>query len=105
MLNLLSPVRLTDPGPRDGILKGFVGDYLFEARLARGAVSYGLDPDSLYKGHGRIIRLTLHRCLVHQDVTLKVAAFDHGWLYGRKDHLNTVRRIVDYLERRTGSLA
>lgn len=104
MLSFLNPVRVTDPGPRDGILRGYTGDCEFEIRLARDAVSYGLDPDSLYKGGGRITRLVLYR-MVNDDVCVKVAAFDRGWLYGRQRHLGTVRRIVDYLERREGDLS
>lgn len=100
MLNLLAPVRLTDPGQRDGVLRGHSGDYVFEARLARAVVSYGLDPETLYKGYGRVVRLVLYRPVGDTGIQVKVAAFDRGWLYGRKQHLQTIRRIVSYLEKR-----
>lgn len=100
MLNLFAPVRLTDPGPRDGTLHGHCGDWLFEARLARDEVSYGIDPETLYKGYGRVVRLIVYRSIGRDAVEIKVAAFDHGWLFGRKKHMHTLRRIVDYLERR-----
>jgi hypothetical protein len=104
MFSLLAPIRVTDPGERDGILKGYTGDCEFEVRLARNPVSYGLDPDTLYKRGGRITRLVLYRPL-NDSFCIKVAAFDRGWLYGRRQHLGAVRRIVDYLERREGDLS
>lgn len=100
MLNLLAPVRLTDPGQRDGTVRGRSGEFAFEARLARAEVSYGLDPETLYKGFGRVVRLVLYRPVDDTGVEVKVAAFDRGWLYGRKRHLQTIRRIVSYLENR-----
>lgn len=100
MFGFLTPVRLTDPGQRDGVLKGRIGDCDFEARLARAEVSYGLDPATLYKGYGRIVRFVLYRSSGEAGVPVKVAAFDHGWLFGRGRHLRTVRTVVDYLERR-----
>lgn len=99
MLNLLAPVRLLDAGRSDGMLRGRSGEFSFEARLARAEVSYGLDPETLYKGYGRVVRLVLYRPVGPAGIELKVAAFDRGWLYGRKRHLQAIRRIVSYLER------
>jgi len=92
-------VRLVELGPRDGVLRGECGPYHWEARLARGPVSYGLDPATLYKGPGRVARLVLYEQIAGTHVKRKVAAFDRGWLFGRKEHLTTLRRVVSYLER------
>lgn len=93
-------VRMTDLGPRDGLVRGEVGRYSWEARLTRGPVSYGLDPETLYKGCGRIARLVLYEALPGTGVRRKVAAFDRGWQFGRKEHLSAIRRVVSYLEHR-----
>lgn len=93
-------VLLTELGPRDGIMAGEVGGYRWEARLARGPVSYGLDPETLYKGKGRVARLVLFEQVAGCRAGRKVAAFDRGWLFGRREHLSLIGRIVGYLERR-----
>jgi hypothetical protein len=98
MFGLGSGVRLTDLGPRDGLMQGTCGAYRWEARMTRGPVSYGLDPESLYKGGGRIVRLVLYERLA--GTYRKVAAFDRAWHFGRKEHLCTIERVVGYLERR-----
>lgn len=99
MFGFGTSVRLTDLGPRDGIVRGECGGYQWEARLTRGPVSYGLDPQTLYKGAGRIARLVLYQGTPASRLPRKVAAFDRGWLFGRKAHLTAITRIVAYLER------
>jgi hypothetical protein len=98
MFGLGTSVRLTDLGPRDGVMQGTCGPYHWEARMARGPVSYGLDPHTLYKGGGRIVRLVLYEQLA--GTRRKVAAYDRTWQFGRKEHLATIERLVRYLERR-----
>lgn len=92
-------VRLVELGPRDGLMRGECGPYRWEANLARGPVSYGLDPKSLYKGAGRIKRLVLFAMIPGTGLTRKVAAFDRGWLFGRQQHIAVLTRLVGYLER------
>jgi hypothetical protein len=94
-----SGVQLLDLGPRDGVMRGECGHYRWEARMARGPVSYGLDPQTLYKGSGRIVRLVLFEALA-SSAARKVAAYDRGWQYGRKEHFTAIQRVVRYLERR-----
>jgi hypothetical protein len=94
-----SNVRLTELGPRDGLIRGEVGRYHWEARLTRGPVSYGLDPQSLYKGIGRIARLVLYEISPQTGARRKVAAFDRGWQFGRQSYLSAIERVVGYLER------
>lgn len=94
----LATVRLTDIGPRDGLLRGEAGPFRWEARLARGPVSFGLNPRTLYKGGGRVARLILYRQVGESACTRKVAAFDGGWQFGRKAHLPLLARIVAFLE-------
>jgi hypothetical protein len=100
MFGLASRVRLTDLGPRDGVMRGELGRYHWEVRMVRGPVSYGLDPQTLYKGPGRIARLVLYECIAATGAGRKVAAFDRGWLFGRKAHLAVITRVVQYLESR-----
>lgn len=93
-------VQLLDLGPRDGVMRGECGRYRWEARMARGPVSYGLDPGTLYKGQGRIVRLVLYETLAGRaGAHRKVAAYDRGWQYGRKEHFGTIQSVVRYLER------
>lgn len=91
-------VRLLELGSRDGLLRGACGAYQWEARLTRGPVSYGLDPRTLYKGGGRIARLILYEAIPGSALQRKVAAYDRGWLFGRKVYLPILYRVVDYLE-------
>lgn len=92
-------VRLTDLGPRDGLIRGEWNRYQWEARMARGPVSYGLNPRTLYKGSGRIARLVLYEVIPGTRMRRKVATFDRGWHFGRKAHLAAVKRVVSYLEK------
>lgn len=97
MFGLATSVRLTELGPRDGVIRGEAGRFRWEARLTRGPVSYGLDPETLLKGPGRIARLVLYETVPGTRLDRKVALFDRGWQYGRKEHLTAVRRVVAYL--------
>ncbi len=99
MFAAFAPVRLTDLGPRDGLMRGEVGRLHFEVRLTRGPVSYGIDPSTLYKGYGRIARLVLYEPVPGTGVHRKLALFDRGWAYGRKQHLAALRPLVAFLER------
>lgn len=94
----LETIRLTELGGRDGLLKGEAGPYRWEARLARGPVSFGLNPQTLYKGRGRVARLVLYRQVGETTVARKVAAYDGGWQFGRKAYLGLLSRIVAFLE-------
>lgn len=93
-----SSVRMTDLGPRDGLICGEIGHHRWEVRRARGPVSYGLNPQSLYKGAGRIVRLVLFAHIPGTGCWRKVAAFDRGWQFGRAEYLSAIRRVVRYLE-------
>lgn len=99
MFGLSASVRLLDLGPRDGLLRGEVGGLRWEARLTRGPVTYGLNPETLYKGTGCIARLVLYEPVTGLKLGRKVAAFDRGWQFGRKEHLSQINRVVRYLER------
>lgn len=99
MFGFGTAVRLTDVGTRDGLVRGEFGRYRWEVRLARGPVSYGLDPATLYKGPGRIARLVLYERIDGTGCCRKAAAFDRGWQFGRKEHLAAIARVVRYLER------
>ena len=98
MLGFMGTVRLTDAGTRDGLVRGELGPYRWEARLTRGPVSYCLDPRTLYKGRGRIARLILWQQIPGTRLCRKVAAFDRGWLFGRKAHLTAIAKVVRYLD-------
>lgn len=96
---MLSQVRLVDVGPRDGLVKGECGQYHWEARLARGKVSYGLDPETLYKGQGRIARLVLYEKIPGTSLHRKVAAYDKGWQFGRRHYMRVLQSVAQYLDR------
>lgn len=97
MFGFGAAVRLTDLGPRDGLVRGELGRYRWEARLTRGPVSYGLNPETLLKGSGRIARLVLYEQIPGMRHGRKVAAFERGWQFGRKEYLALIRRVVSYL--------
>lgn len=96
---MLRSVRLIDLGPRDGVMHGECGPYRWEARLTRGPVSYGLDPGTLYKGQGRVARLVLYEAIAGTGLGRKVAAYDRGWQYGRRQYMAVLKRVVSYLEK------
>ncbi|MFZ5822971.1 MAG: hypothetical protein ACOY94_01310 [Bacillota bacterium] len=98
---MFGSIRLIDLGPRDGVVQGECGPYRWEARLTRGPVSYGLDPATLYKGQGRVARLILYEAITGTGLQRKVAAYNRGWQYGRKEYLGVVKRVVTYLEARS----
>lgn len=91
-------VRLLELGGRDGLMRGECGAYHWEVRLTRGPVSYGLDPQTLYKGRGRIARLILYEAIPGTSLQRKVAAYDRGWRFGRQQHIAVLRRVVGYIE-------
>lgn len=93
--------------PVEGYVRGELGSYIYEARLTRGTVSYGLDPDSLYKGWSRLARLVIYQKLTGdpEGPTRKLASYDRGWHFGRQKHLALVRRVVRQLDRHCGGIA
>lgn len=80
------------------VLTGQVGEYRWEVHLAQAPVSYGLDPQTLYKGRGRIVRLVIYAPVGNTGVWRKVAAFHRGWLFGRKQYLAAVRQVAALVE-------
>lgn len=81
-----------------GQLSGSLPGYRWEAYVARGPVSHGLDPRTLYKGQGRIVRLLLYAPLGPTGPWRKAAAYQRGWLFGRKQHLSAIRDVVKRLD-------
>lgn len=105
-VGLFSAVRVTERVPASGIVWGRIGRYTWEARLGRKALSYGLNPQSLYKGGGRVARLVLYEeagmTRQGEPVLRKVAVYNGqagGWLFGRKRHLPVLWPLVRALER------
>lgn len=105
-MGLFSQVRITDRTATTGIVRGRYGRFTWEARVGRQPLSYGINPESLYKGGGRIARLVLYEPTGHtpagEPVMRKVAAFNGqagGWLFGRKRHLRVLGPLVRSLER------
>lgn len=77
-------------------VEGEIGRYRFSAQVLQKGLHDGLNPLNLYKGGGRIISLYLYEN--HQGIYIKVAAYQRGWLFGRKKHEALLRRLVNYLE-------
>lgn len=105
-MGLFSAVRVIERVPASGVVWGRIGRYTWEARLGRKALSYGLNPQSLYKGGGRVARLVLYEQVAvaanGDPVLRKVAAYNGqagGWLFGRKRHLQVLWPLVRALER------
>lgn len=82
-----------------GAFSGVTGGLKWEAYLANGPVSYGLDPATLYKGRGRIVRLVLYAPVPGTTAWRKVASYHRGWVFGRTRHLPVLRTVVSRLER------
>lgn len=80
-----------------GACGGTVEGYRWEAYLAREPVSYGLNPQTLYKGEGRIVRLEL-LAPVAGRVWRRVAVYNRGWVFGRKAYLPVLARLVRELD-------
>lgn len=81
-----------------GRVSGIIDDYRWEAYVAREPVSYGLNPQNLYKGRGRVVRLVLFVPVIGGRLWRKVASYNRGWLFGRKAHLRLLARVVAELE-------
>lgn len=79
---------------RDGRVIGQIGRIHFEAELLPGRVSTGLNPRTLYKGGGRLVRLRI------DEAGRGIALYQRGWRYGRRKHLAIIRRVVDLLDGR-----
>ncbi|MCL5046816.1 MAG: hypothetical protein M1598_08550 [Actinobacteria bacterium] len=90
--------RITAASRRDGLVAGEIGSYSWEARIGRGSLSYGINPGTLYKGDGRVARLVLYRRVGTVGLRRKIAAYDRGWLFGRRNNLEVIRKLVEYLE-------
>ncbi len=84
---------------QDGVIAGHIGHYGFHARLTQGRVSYGLNHSTLYKGGGRIAQLRIWR-FDRSGEMITLALYDRGWRFGRLEHLNVVRRLVQALDGR-----
>lgn len=82
-----------------GEYSGTAAGFRWQAYVARGPVSYGLNPDTLYKGRGQIVRLCLYAPVGETGVWRKVASYHRGWLFGRSRYLPAVRAVVDRLAR------
>lgn len=80
---------------RQDARRGRVGSIWFEVELTSAPVSYGLNAKTLYKGGGRIARLSLWR--ERRGCKERLALYAHGWRYGRKKHLGAVRQVVRHL--------
>lgn len=105
-MGLFSALRVTEPQSESGVIGGRYGRYRWVARLGRRPLSYGLNPDTLYKGGGRVARLVLYEpagiTATGEQVLRKVAAFNGqtgGWQFGRKRHLDILEPLVRSLER------
>lgn len=80
---------------RDNRRSGRVGSIFYEVELSRAPVSYGLNVRTLYKGGGRISRLSLWR--EKRGCKERLALYARGWRYGRKKHLGAVLKVVRHL--------
>lgn len=90
-------------GNRSILRSGRFGTISWEARVAAGPVSYGLNPNTLLKGRGRVARLVVYQHIGRQELPHKVAVYDRGWHFGRKQHLPIIQRVMAELARQ-GSL-
>lgn len=105
-MGLFSTLRVTEQPTASGVVGGRFGRYRWVARLGRKPLSYGLNPETLYKGGGRVARLVLYEpagvTASGEPVLRKVAAYNGqtgGWQFGRKRHLAVLVPLVRSLER------
>lgn len=82
-----------------GTRQGRLGTVAWEARVTSRPVSYGLNPRTLLKGEGRVVRLVVYQQIGRAQVPHKLAVYDRGWQYGRKRHLTLIQSIMTQLER------
>lgn len=82
----------------EGLVEGRIGGFRYEVRILRAPVSYGLNPQSLYKGRGRITSLTLWAPRPGTTLERKVARYDSGWIFGRQNHVALLARLLSRLD-------
>jgi hypothetical protein len=76
------------------VVEGTFGRYDFRAELAAGPVSQGLDPRTLRKGGGRLVRLEI------LERGVPVAVYRRGWRYGRRRYGPVIARVARLLDGR-----
>ncbi|WP_434578938.1 hypothetical protein [Thermoanaerobacterium thermosaccharolyticum] len=89
-----------------GIIYGKIDSYNWYALVQDDIVDYGINPNTLAKGSGRVSRLfvykevnvdTLNQNTVKDSV---IADYRHSWNLLKSDQKELIKKLVNYLELR-----
>ncbi|HHV73118.1 MAG TPA: hypothetical protein GXX41_00400 [Thermoanaerobacterium sp.] len=89
-----------------GIIYGKIDDYNWYALVQADVVDYGINPETLSKGVGRVSRLFIYkdieRDVLNQSTISEsvIADYRHKWNFINDDKKDIVKKLVNYLELR-----
>jgi hypothetical protein len=102
-------IKIENKKTRYGFIKGIIGDYSWFALVHRENVDYGINPRTLMKGNGKIVRLCIYKeepfmmNTKEDEILIRryiYADYKREWDVLSSTHIHIVKRLVDYLERR-----
>ncbi|EOC99492.1 hypothetical protein [Caldisalinibacter kiritimatiensis] len=102
-------IKVDNNKTRYGFIKGKIGPYRWFALVHKKDVDYGINPKTLEKGKGRIVRLCIYEEVTKEyrlnkdEIYTKryiYANYQRRWDVKSKEYIHIVKRLVEYLERR-----
>ncbi len=93
-----------------GYIKGRVEDFYWYALVHKEKLDYGINPQNLQKGYGRISRLCVYKEVIENigNPYLPIskirryiyANYKRDWDVLSNSHIDMIKKLVNYLERR-----
>lgn len=87
---------------RYGYIRGQIDHFDWYALVHREAVPFGINPDDLEKGGGRVSRLCIYKDIPMSNYTKRLiyANYKRKWDVLNSNYEEMVKALVEYLERR-----
>lgn len=103
-------IEIENKKTRYGFIRGKIGNYNWFALVQKEDVDYAINPNTLEKGKGKIVRLCIYKDILINDnikkdgnITFRrliYASYKRDWEVLSKEHNEIVKKLVDYLNRR-----
>lgn len=102
-------IEIRNKKTRYGYIKGKIENYNWFALVQKREVDYGINPVTLKRGNGKVVRLCIYEELTNESIINKrgnfgvkliYADYRRKWNILNETHMNTVKELVNYLERR-----
>lgn len=86
---------------RYGYIKGEIDNFSWFALVHREDVEFGIDPENLQGGKGRVSRLCLYKDIPMSNYTKRLiyANYKRGWDVFNKSYESMIIDLVGYLDR------